>query len=216
MQTPRIIWQCFAGMLLLGSILIGCGDANIREVKAPDPVSYEPDTTGGLDMEMFEQTKIQRAKSGDTIAIAHEILLAVLPDSIAGFKLETDKAATFVTQNFTFSEASRVFYNEQEHYIELVAGDYIANPDFIEVMLRRYNLAQDVEIQGLRDIKMNLDPVGLKEHFFAWGSHNVARRTAHINVGVDFRYVISLSMTDVDALPSNGQIQGWLKLDLLP
>jgi len=216
MKTRGTIWQYLAGTLLLAGMLLGCGDSNISDVKPPDPVSYEPDTTGGLSMGLFEETKAARAKAGDTVAIPHETLLEILPLGIKGFTLETDKASTFVTQNFTFSEASRVFYNDQEHYIELVAGDYVANPDFIEVMLQRYNLSQDVEIQGVRDVKMDLDPRGDKDQFFAWGSFNAARRTANVNISINFRYVVSLSMTDVDDLPSKTQIQEWLKLELLP
>ena len=130
--------------------------------------------------------------------------------------LESDQASTFTTQNFTFSEASKVFYNKEEAFIELVAGDYVANPDFIEVQLQRFNLSQDVEIQGVTDVKLDLDPAGVKSQFFAWGSYNPVKKLALVNIGINYRYIISISMTGADSLPGKGTIQSWVTPNSLP
>ena len=212
----KLIPFCWA--IAISFLLFSCGPSEVEKVEVPDEVniSYDPDTTGKLPLAIFEEVRDQRHKDGDTVAISHEILQKVLTGAIKDYKLESDKATTFTTQNFTFSEASKVFYNEQEDYIELVAGDYVANPDFIEVQLQRFNLSQDVVIQGVRDVKLDLSPVGKADQFFAWGSFNPNKELALVNIGVNFRYIISISLTGAEGLPAKETIENWLNLSLLP
>ncbi len=202
----------------LALFLFACGPSEVEQVEVPDDpeVTYNPDTTGKMPLAIFEEVRTQRQKAGDTIAISHELLQKVLIREIPDYILESDKASTFTTQNFTFSEASKVFYNDQEDYIELVAGDYVANPDFIEVQLQRFNLSQDVEIQGVTDVKLDLSPFGKADQFFAWGSYNPRKRQALVNIGVNFRYIISISLTGVDAIPNKETIESWLNMSVLP
>ena len=167
-------------------------------------------------MDSFSVVVEARQKSGDTIAISHEILQNALTSEIGGYVLESNQASTFTTQNFTFSEASKVFYNKKEDFIELVAGDYVANPDFIEVQLQRFNLSQNVEIQGVTDMKLDLDPVGEENQFFAWGSYNPNKQLALVNVGINYRYIISISLTGATGVPSTETIESWINLSVLP
>lgn len=210
--------QLLSWTLVLSFLLFSCGASEIEKVEVPfsQKETYEPDTTGKLPLAAFEEIRTQRLKSGDTIAISHEVLEKVLTSSISDYTLESDQASTFATQNFTFSEASKVFYNASENYIELVAGDYVANPDFIEVQLQRFNLSQDVEIQGVRDVKLDLSPVGKADQFFAWGSYNENKQLALVNIGVNYRYIISISLTGVNGIPEKETIEKWLNLGLLP
>ena len=169
-----------------------------------------------IPLESFSEVWERRVANGDTVAISHDILKKCITSTIDGYVLESDQATTFTTQNFTFSEASKVFYNQEEDFIEVVAGDYVANPDFIEVQLRRFNLAQDVEIQGVTDRKVDLTPVGEAGQFFAWASYNPVKQLALVNVGVNYRYIISISMTGAKGIPENETIERWLNLSELP
>lgn len=213
MKLQTLSWTC--GLLFL---LCSCGASEIEKVEVPfsKKETYEPDTTGKLPLAAFEEVREERLKSGDTVAISHEVLQKVLTSLISDYTLESDQASTFATQNFTFAEASKVFYNAEENYIELVAGDYVANPDFIEVQLQRFNLSQDVEIQGVKDVKLDLTPVGKPDQFFAWGSYNENKKLALVNIGVNYRYIISISLTGASEIPGKETIEGWLDLGLLP
>ena len=203
---------------MLCLILVGCGASEVEKVDDPNDtlVTYEPDTTGMIPLESFSEVRDRRVASGDTVAISHKILQKCITGEIDGYILESDQATTFTTQNFTFSEASKVFYNQEEDFIEVVAGDYVANPDFIEVQLRRFNLAQDVEIQGVTDRKLPLTTVGEAGQFFAWGSYNPVKQLALVNVGVNYRYIISISMTGATGIPDKETIEKWLILSELP
>lgn len=207
----RQISYFFTLVLLLG--ISSCGESP-AEVKIPEleiPV-VNPDTSGGKSTADFELHIKERIEKGDTSVIAPERFGALLTDTIEGYTLEFDKASKFETSLFTFSEATKVFYNENEQYIELTAGDYVRNPDFFRVNLQRYNLAQGVEISGLQDLKIK--PSGFApekaKDFFAWASFNSRKRLAWIYVGLDERYFITIEATDQDDFLDIAKVKTWL------
>ena len=144
--------------------------------------------------------------------IFREVLQRMLVADIAGYKLQINEANTFSTKAFTFSEATKVFYNAEEQYIELNAGDYVANPDFFEVNLQRYNLAQGVEVQGVIDEKRSVADFFPSEaaDAFSWSSFNKRKRIAWVYIGIDYRYFITIEATGQDGFLDLEAVRSWL------
>ena len=211
--------QYFGAFLIMACLVFSCGETK-PDVKLPAPLEVpevNPDTSGGKSTADFEAHVKARIEKGDTIAIAHEKLQNMLIDSIAGYQLEINKASTFETRLFTFSEASKVFYNDEEQYIELTAGDYVANPDFFRVNLQRYNLAQGVEISGMEDRKVadaGFAPNQAKD-FFAWSAYNSRKRQAWIYIGIDERYFVTIEATDQADFLDIEKVKSWLNWNAL-
>jgi hypothetical protein len=201
-------------ILLAGSVFFPACGGDGKDVKVPRqeidmPV---PDTSGLKGFEGFDAAVADRENAGDTIAIDHKLLQALLTDTIPGHDLEINKSSTFKTNDFAFSEATKVFYNSEENYTELTAGDYVSNPEFFKVNIQRYNIAQDVEINGIRDKK--LDVPGLRPEeasdFFTWSSYNSRKRLAWVFIGVNFRYFVTIEATNQDGFIDLERVKGWL------
>lgn len=201
---------CLALVLALSLCLGGCGDASEEQLQAPEfepdgyPIKVEaPDTSRKKDTADFEQFVEERKQSGDTVAIPHQRLANMLPNLIPGYELDIDKAATFETNRFTFSEATRVFYNDKNEYIEFIAGDYVDDPDFFRVNLLRYNLAQDVTIVGVKEkkeIASRLSPRGAKD-FFVWSLFNDNRGLYRLYIGMNYRYFVTIEVSGLASRP---------------
>lgn len=164
------------------------------------------------DTAVFEAEIAARMAAADTVAIAHERLERVFPEQIAGYAVDVDKASTFATNRFAFSEAIRVFYDEREEYIELIIGDYVADPDFFRANLQRYNEAGGREIDGVIEEKIsgaNWTPAWASD-FFAWRLYNRPRRLARFYVGIDRRYFLTVEASGRDAPLAVEEIRNWV------
>lgn len=207
------------GVLLPICLLLtawGCGGGDFGQVETPKDkaLSFEPDTSRSISLERLEEWRDKRAAAGDTFAVAPGVLDAALTKSIPGYELEIDEAETFETQSFTFSEATKVFYDAKGDYVELIAGDYVANPEFFEVALQRFNLAQDVELDGLRDKKLPYECSG-GQFCFAWESYSSPRRLAQANFVIGFRFFVSVSSTGREGFIPMEELMGWMDLSAL-
>jgi hypothetical protein len=207
--------------LALGLALVwaGCGDASVEQLNIPEftPKIEQADTSNQKESVDFEQFVADRKQRGDTIAIPHERLAAMLPDIIPGYQLDIDKAATFETNRFTFSEATRVFYNDKNEYIEFIAGDYVDDPDFFKVNLLRYNLAQDITIVGVKEKKEIGAGIRPKDavDFFAWSLFNDNRGLYRLYLGLDYRYFVTIEVSGLAKRPpieDFGRMLVWEKL----
>ncbi|MEM7041034.1 MAG: hypothetical protein AAF570_28985 [Bacteroidota bacterium] len=213
-QLRQLFFVGVAMAALMGCI--GCGgagdDGRIKIPKSSLPEEIHPDTSYTRDMEAFEAYIKDRFRRGDTAAVDHEKLAAILPDAISGYKLDIDKAATFETNAFTFSEATRVFYDPDENYIEFIAGDYVSNPDFFRVNLQRYNLAQGIEVNGVTDKKRYIADLFPKnaEEFFTWSTYNKEKRIARVFFGLDYRYFITLEAVNQNGFLDMKMVRDWI------
>jgi hypothetical protein len=171
-----------------------------------------PDTTGAKSMQAFEAHIQARRATGDTTLTDHMRLRNALTDSIPGYTSALNSSDQFSSGNFTFTEASKEFYNASEDYIALTLGDYVRNPDFFRVNLRRHNLAQGVEIGGVKDEKRKAD--GLKPtaatDFFSWSSYNARKRLAWVYVGVNERYFLTVEASGQDGFLDLERVKAWV------
>jgi hypothetical protein len=207
MMRNRIVWMACWVLLALASCNKG------PEVKNPvgDVPLVQPDSTGNISLAAFEAHVAART-SADTAVAAHQKLLEMLTDSIAGYVLEVDEAETYHTPLFTFAEASRVFYNADQDYVELTVGDYVRNPDFFRVNIQRYNLSLGVEISGVLDEKRlepSLRPAQARE-FFAWSSYNGRKGRAWFYMGLDERYFVTIEATAQTGMIDMALVQQWV------
>lgn len=192
--------------------LLACGET--PAVQAPESRlnNIEPDTTGNASLAHFREATAKRKVQGDTTLMDKSRLLGILTDTIPGYALEISLADTLETPLATLVEAKRVFYNDAEAIIELIAGDYVRDPGFMEVNLLRFNLAQGVEVEGVTDVKCNaagLLPAGVPNSF-CWSSFNKVQRVARIYIGVDYRYFITIEATMQDAPLDLAKTASWL------
>lgn len=203
-----IVAVCMA--LVLG--LLACGEAPAVQEPASRLANISPDTTGTASVAHFKQVMADRKAQGDTALMSKTRLLGILTDTIPGYALEISLADTLETPLATLVEAKRVFYSDEEAIIELIAGDYVRDPGFMEVNLLRFNLAQGVEVEGVTDVKCDapgLLPVGVPNSF-CWSSFNKVQRVARIYIGVDYRYFITIEATMQDAPLNLAKTAGWL------
>jgi hypothetical protein len=212
-MVKQWIWM-LAGVSLL--CMAACREPqHVEEPSAMVPV-VSPDTTNMKSLAEFDAHVAQRAPA-DTGVIGHARLQAMLTDSIAGYVREVNEAETFHAPQFTFAEASKVFYNLNGDYIELTAGDYVANPDFFRVNIQRYNLAMGVEISGVKDEKRldaALRPAGAKD-FFAWASYNNRKHLAWVFLGIDERYFVTIEATSEPGYIDVARVMEWVRWDAL-
>jgi hypothetical protein len=200
-------------LLLMAFLGTACG-GNQPEVKDPNqdiPV-VNPDTSNGKSLSAFETHVAERTAKGDTVPLDPKKLQNLLVDSIAGYKREINDASRIKTEDFNISEAMKVFYNKSEEYIELTAGDYVTDPDFFRVNLRRHNLAQGVAISGVEDEKRTVEgfaPTQAKD-FFSWSSYNSRKKLAWVYIGIDERYFVTIEATAQDSFLDLARVKGWL------
>jgi hypothetical protein len=206
-SLPRTL--CVAALCC---VLAGCGS----EPSLKTPVSrlddVRPDTTGSASLAHFRSVVATRTASGDSSLVSADRLLGLLTDTIAGYSLDISLADTLETPLATLIEAKRVFYNSQEAFVELIAGDYLRDPGFMEVNLLRYNLAQAVEVEGITDVKRvapGLLPEGIP-NCFSWSSYNKVQRLARVYIGVDYRYFLTIEATAQDGQLDLAKVVSWL------
>lgn len=206
-------------ILMVIGILLGASCKEGPSVKTPetDLTEVNPDTTNAKSLADFEAHIALRSAQNDTAIIDHHKLQAMLIDSIAGYVLEVNEASTFQAPLFSFAEASKVFYNENQDYVELTAGDYIRNPDFFRVNIQRYNLAMGVEIAGVRDEKRleeAFKPAAARD-FFVWASYNSRKHLAWVFIGIDERYFVTIEATAQPSYLDMARVQSWIKWDAI-
>lgn len=204
------------GLLVVLS-LSGCDGGS--DVQSPDqgiPV-VNPDTSGSKSIQAFEAHVQARRAAGDTALIDHRRLKQALTDSIAGYTLELSESDRFASELFSFTEASKVFYTPNEDYIELTLGDYVNNPDFFRVNIQRYNLAQGVEISGVKDEKRTVQGLApaQAQDFFTWSSYNSRQRRAWVFMGLDERYFLTLEATNQENFMDLNAVKGWVNWEKL-
>ena len=200
------------GFVLLTAVVLGCGGEPSLQEPASRLDDERPDTTGSASLTHCRETIARRKTDGDTALVSAARLLDVLTDTIVGYDLDISLADTLETPLATLIEAKRVFYNADEAFVELIAGDYSRDPGFMEVNLLRYNLAQGVEVEGVTDIKRRapgLTPPGIPNSF-CWSSFNKVQRIARVYIGVDYRYFFTIEATMQDAQLDLGKVAGWL------
>lgn len=180
-------------LLLFLAALWSCGGGDSSNLEEPGFYDSIPvkDTSLRFDASAFEDLIKKREARGDTVPRKHVQLRAILPDSLPGFKPDINEGGTFQTKDFAFSEATRVFYDANEEYIEINVADYIADYDFFASVLQRHDLANGMEIEGVLESRI---PVNHPEAF-SWRSWNPEKRIARLYLGFDFRYFITLEQT---------------------
>ncbi len=217
-MMQRKIFFGLAILMVFGTLSSsGCKEGPSVKTPETDLTEVQPDTTNAKSLTDFEAHIAQRSAQNDTAIIDHRKLQSLLIDSIAGYLLEVNEASTFHAPLFTFAEASKVFYNDDQDYIELTAGDYIRNPDFFRVNIQRYNLAMGVEIAGVRDEK-RLDeafkPTAARD-FFVWASFNSRKHLAWVFIGIDERYFVTIEATAQPGYLDMLRVQSWIKWDAI-
>lgn len=202
---------------VLGLLLLGACE-RLPEVKTPatEPAPVRIDSSNMRALPDFEARIAARAARHDTAVIGHSRLQDALPDSIAGYRKQIDEAATFHALQFTFSEASKVFYNARQDYVEFTIGDYVQNPDFFRVSLQRYNLAMGVEISGIKDEKRpafsTVEGVAAPEGDFAWASYNSRKHVAWYYIGIGDRIFVTIEATGQEGFLDRVDVEEWLDL----
>lgn len=210
-------WGWLWGVLAL--VAMGCGSGEYAEVEEPTQEIPEMviDTLPADIFAAFDTLVGRRMAAGDTVAIDPERLRNLVPDSLSGYIREVDRAERFVTRTFTFSEGTKVFFEEDGNdYIEFIAGDYVANPDFFEVVLQRYQLANGYEIDGVTDQKLELEGPDRAEAFIGWETYNQNRQLAQIHFTYDYRFFVSVSATGQETFLNPDQVMGWVNWAELP
>lgn len=206
-----------AVLMAVASLITACGGTEVdqKNILVPDTEDGAPEKPlPNIELEQLTEWTEIRSQAGDTFAKPPAVMERAILPQISGYKLEINEAETFETKRFTFSEATKVFYNEAGDYIEIIAGDYVDNPEFFEVALQRYNNAKGQQIEGLTDRKLEID-CGGDQPCFAWESHTPARNLAQVNIVMDFRYFISISSTGRDAFISEDDFSSWIDLPAL-
>lgn len=212
MPDFKSIWM----VAMLAVVCYGC-DASVEQ-KVPQTAKVAVvDPVGAKSMDEFHELKAQRLAAGDTVAIPDTILKKLVGDELPGFDLEINKNATFTTRNFTFSEATKVFYDSAEDYREITAGDYVANPDFFEVIIDRFNQANGVESNRVLERRLAWRPDGLPEEidFFGWETFNRQKQVAQANFGLDYRYFISVEGTGIADFFTEKQLKNLIQWEVL-
>lgn len=209
-STSRMALCALAAFMVLFGI--GCNDSS--NVSAPEqeiPI-VDPDTTGAASLKAFEQAVHLRDSIGDTALLDHNKLKAAITSTIPGYNLEVDESNRFASELFAFTEAHKVFYNANEDYLELTLGDYADNPDFFRVNIQRHNLAQGVEISGIKDEKRTipgLQPAG-SQSFFTWSSFNKRKRIAQVYIGVNDRYFLTIEASGREDFLKMEDVANWI------
>ena len=205
--------------LLFALVLSACGGGEYADVETPyssvDTIAV--DTLPADVVDRYTGIIETRLAAGDTVAIAPKILQDLIVDSIPGWSKEIDRAETFVTRNFTFSEGTKVFYDPSgANYIEFIAGDYAANPDFFEVVLQRYQLASGFNLEGVTDRKLTVEGPSRAEAFIGWETYDENRRLAEIHFAYDYRYFVSVTATGKQDFLNAVQVNQWIDWTKLP
>lgn len=205
-------WCWLVGVLCLWGCEVEVQDKTRREATAEQPAELP----GPRDLEAFRSLKEQRLAAGDTLAVSHDVLDELIGEELPGFVREIDKASTFTTQDFSFSEATKVFFDSLENYLSVVAGDYSANLDFIEVVLGRYNQA-DSSGGGLVERRLAWRPeeIPAEMDFFAWESLQPGKETALACFALDHRFFISVEETGTRDFISRAVIDDLLHWEVL-
>lgn len=195
-------------------VLLGFGCNDTSNVSAPEqeiPV-VDPDTTGAASLAAFERAVHLRDSIGDTALIDHLKLRAAITSTISGYNLEVDESNRFASEVIDFTEAHKVFYNANQDYLEITLGDYAHNPDFFRVNIQRHNLAQGVEISGIKDEKRTvpgLQPAAVKS-FFTWSSFNKRKQIAQVYIGVNDRYFLTIEASGKADFLDMEAVKGWV------
>lgn len=198
--------QFLVGLFSLLLFLQGCGggeeqlqDRDVYDSLPPiDTVTYQ------LDLKDFHAARVARETRGDTHLLPHTRLIRSLPEKVAGYQLEIEDSATFTARRFSWGEAARVFYNEEEDYVEISVADYIHDPLFFETVLERHRLANGLIVDGVKEDRLPTMENGMQ---FSWKSYTEPARVARAFMGIDYRYFVTIEAT--------GQENTELVLDLL-
>ncbi|MCB9234697.1 MAG: hypothetical protein H6581_23800 [Bacteroidia bacterium] len=197
--------------LLLFTAFLACQPGQSAPDTIPlDGPTFEPDTTYQTKLEIFEQIYAERAEKGDTVPVRHEKLAAALPKTLAGYDLEFDDGNSFITGDFAFSEASRVFYQDEDGkgYVEFNLSDYSSDPAFIRNLIQRYNIADGIEMEGAVDSR--LEPETGKT--LVWTHFEKERKFVRLEAGIDYRFHLRIEAS----LQENTDfiLECWKKVDL--
>jgi hypothetical protein len=198
-------------------LIAGCSDTPSVQAPSQEIPAVHPDTAGMKPLAGFEDRVQRRALALDTTLADHQALRMVLKNEIPGYRLESSESNRFASPLFSFAEANKVFFDAKDDYIELTLGDYVANPDFFRVNLQRYNLAQGVEIGGVKEEKRTVEglaPSWVKE-FFCWSSFNRRKQLAWVFMGMDDRYFLTIEASGQGDFLDLGKVKQWLDWDHL-
>lgn len=215
MPLIRNLVACITCILWLNS----CGDATIEQVPVDESADtlLVVDTLIAGDTATFGSAVRARLQAGDTVAVDHKRLDAVLTHAIPGYQLELNKSASFETNEFAFSEAMRLFYDEAGGYIELTLGDYVANPEFIGEMLARYRAIGEASADSeMREVRVAPEIVPADGgDFFTWSSYNEELRIARVYMGLDYRYFATIEARGHRGFLDLQKVKDWLDWDAL-
>lgn len=190
--------RIFSGITLAFCFLIALSACGPEERQPKDSIpmggpTFEPDTTLRSNLDYFDSLYAQRAKSGDTIPGRHQKLVEMLPTELNGYSLEINEGNSFFTEDFSFSEATNVFYKDEEgeEYVAFQVGDYSADRRVMRNLLQRYNIADGVELEGVIEKRLP----GQGNRIFAWTHFNQETGFARLEAGIDYRIHVKIEAT---------------------
>lgn len=189
----------FTLALALTVLLQSCGEpasSDPPEIPVDTLEPAQPDTLVRYDSLDMREALDARKSSGDTLPVSAEVLAGCLPGDMPGYKLDVDEAQTFEVPTHAYSEATRVFYDEEGKYCEFTLSDYASDPGMMEVLLHRW---QGIKDQGTTRALMGADlPEGGAS--FGWEEQEGRRAVARRILVLDWRYVLKLEATGPKAL----------------
>lgn len=176
--------------LLWGCQQQGTLDADsvkIPHFEAPTDTFREPDLSG------FRARVSLRYSQGDTVPVSRADLEQLLPEEWDGYNLEIRDGGKFRTKEYAFSEATYVFYNDQNEYLEITLADYVADTLFFENPLRRYYLIGGPEFGNETVSKLEIPHP--EWNAFGWIAYHPGTRNATLFMGLDYRFSLNIEAT---------------------
>lgn len=176
-------------------LLVSCKNDSHLDASGLKIPHYEvgSDTFKAPDLSGFRARVSERFAIGDTVPVSREKLEKLLPEEIEGYTLEIREGGKFNTKEYAFSEATYVFYNEGNEYLEITLADYVADTLFFENPLRRYHLIGGPEF-GNEEVK-KLEPPTPGMDGFGWVSYHAPSQAARLFFGLNYRYALNIEAT---------------------
>lgn len=193
----RILQYFGWAICLLGTLgaMNGCkqgGDLDADGVKIPH-FDLPTDTFREPDLSAFRTAVSKRYAHGDTVPVAREELEQLLPEEWEGYSLEIRDGGKFRTKEYAFSEATYVFYNDQNEYLEITLADYVSDTLFFENPLRRYHLIGGPDFGNETVTKLEVPHP--EWNAFGWIAYHPVTHVATLFMGLEYRFALNIEAT---------------------
>ena len=184
MKSPRILIPA----LLLAILIIGVYmAASLSGSRTSGLTSPGTDSTS---VRRLEQVLALRASGGAQSPLSDDLLLALLPDVLPGWKLKDTRSATFRSKEASLSEAKKVFSNAQDQLLTLSLIDCIGDSMGLRYAYRNF------EAQRAAGHAWLPEPAALRNQtvgFFALIREMPDGRTSIVEAGLGYRFLIVIS-----------------------